>query len=104
MPRIDNALDSLCGARYFSSLNLRSGYWQITMADEDTKRTTFMSPDGLFEFNVMPFGFETYESMMDAIFCGFRWKICLCYLNDIVVYFPTSSEHVHHLKIVFSCL
>lgn len=76
MPRIDDALDALRDARYFSSLDLRSGYWQVPMADEDKEKTAFVTPDGLFEFNVMPFGLSnapaTFERMMDTALHGLR--------------------------------
>lgn len=92
LPRIDDALDSLQGAEFFSSLDLRSGYWQVPMADADRPKTAFVTPDGLYEFNVMPFGLcnapATFERMMDTILRGLKWKICLCYLDDIVVFSP----------------
>lgn len=55
LPRID-AIDCLHSASYFSSVDLRSGYWQIPMNPQDKEKTAFITPDGLFEFNVMPFG------------------------------------------------
>lgn len=108
MPRIDDALDTLRGASHFSSLDLRSGYWQIPMAEADKEKTAFATPDGLFEFNVMPFGLcnapATFERMMDSVLRGLRWKICLCYLDDIVVFAPNFSEHIERLGDIFRCL
>lgn len=108
MPRIDDALDSLRGARYFSSLDLRSGYWQVPMSESDKEKTAFVTPDGLFEFNVMPFGLSnapaTFERMMDTVLRRLRWKICLCYLDDVVVFSTSFSEHLNRLRTIFSCL
>lgn len=90
LPRIDDALDCLQGAKFFSSLDLRSGYWQVPVAEADRSKTAFITPDGLFEFNVMPFGLcnapATFERMMDSILRGLKWKTCLCYLDDIVIF------------------
>lgn len=104
MPRIDDALDAMQGAKYFSSLDLRSGYWQIPMADHDKEKTAFVTPDGLYEFNVMPFGLcnapATFERMMDSVLRGLRWKTCLCYLDDVVVFSATFRDHLHRLESV----
>nr|AHN53418.1 pol polyprotein [Nuttalliella namaqua] len=106
MPRIDDALDAVCGANYFSSLDMRSGYWQIPMAEEDKEKTAFVTPDGLYEFNVMPFGLcnapATFERMMDTVLRGLRWKVCLCYLDDVVVYSSSFSEHLQRLSFVLA--
>lgn len=79
MPRIDDALDSLRGATYFSSLNFRPGCRQIPMACEDKEKTAIVTPDGLFEFNAMPLGLSnapaTFERMMDTVLRGLWWKI-----------------------------
>lgn len=108
MPRIDDALDTLRGASHFSSIDLRAGYWQIPMAEADKEKTAFATPDGLFEFNVMPFGLcnapATFERMMDSVLRGLRWKTCLCYLDDIVVFASTFSEHIKRLSDIFQCL
>lgn len=108
MPRIDDALDTLQGANYFSSLDLRSGYWQIPMNEADKEKTAFATPDGLYEFNVMPFGLcnapATFERMIDTVLRGLKWKTCLCYLDDIVVFSSTFAQHLQRLDEVLQCL
>lgn len=108
LPRIDDALDCLQGAEFFSSLDLRSGYWQVPMADADRSKTAFVTPDGLYEFNVMPFGLcnapATFERMMDNVLRGLKWKTCLCYLDDIVVFSSDFDTHLERLKQVLTCL
>lgn len=102
LPRIDDALDCLHGASYFSSIDLRSGYWQIAVDDKDREKTAFVTPDGLYQFKVMPFGLcnapATFERMMDSLLRGFKWTTCLCYLDDVVVYSPTFDTHLQRLS------
>lgn len=108
MPRIDDALDCLQGAEYFSSLDLRSGYWQIPMHEADKEKTAFATPDGLYEFNVLPFGLcnapATFERMIDTVLRGLKWKTCLCYLDDIVIFSSSFREHLKRLDEVLTCL
>lgn len=108
LPRIDDALDCLQGAEFFSSLDLRSGYWQVPMAADDKPKTAFITPDGLYEFRVMPFGLcnapATFERMMDTILRGLKWNTCLCYLDDVVVFAPDFPTHLHRLEQVLRCL
>lgn len=90
LPRIDDALDCLHGAKYFSSIDLRSGYWQIAVDEMDREKTAFITPDGLYQFKVMPFGLcnapATFERMMDSLLLGFKWSTCLCYLDDVIIF------------------
>uniref|UniRef100_L7LV95 RNA-directed DNA polymerase n=1 Tax=Rhipicephalus pulchellus TaxID=72859 RepID=L7LV95_RHIPC len=106
LPRIDDALDCLSGAKYFSSIDLRSGYWQIAVDEMDREKTAFITPDGLYQFKVMPFGLcnapATFERMMDALLHGFKWSICLCYLDDVIVFSPTFETHIERLSTILS--
>ncbi|UYV69751.1 hypothetical protein LAZ67_7000606 [Cordylochernes scorpioides] len=108
LPRIDDTLDSLKGAKFYSSIDLRSGYWQIEVDEADREKTAFITPDGLYEFLVMPFGLcnapATFERMMDKILKGLKWTMALCYLDDIVVYSKSFNEHLHRLEIILQCL
>lgn len=108
LPRIDDVIDCLHSASYFSSVDLRSGYWQIPMDPAHKEKTAFVTPDGLFEFNVMPFGLSnapaTFERFMDTILRGLKWEICLCYLDDVVIFGRTFEEHNTRLEMVLNCL
>jgi hypothetical protein len=108
LPRIDDIFDSLTGARWFSSLDLASGYWQVPVAEEDREKTAFVTKVGTFEFNVMPFGLTnapaTFQRLMDKIFRDAIGRFVLVYLDDINVYSRTFSEHLEHLQWVFDRL
>lgn len=108
LPRIDDTLDCLKGAKFFSSMDLRSGYWQIEVDEADREKTAFITPEGLYEFKVMPFGLcnapATFERMMDNLLRHFKWSTCLCYLDDIIVFSETFEEHLSRLKLVLKCL
>jgi hypothetical protein len=108
LPRIDDALDTLQGCNYFSSIDLRSGYWQVPLRSGDKEKTAFITPDGLFQFTVMPFGLcnapATFERMMDTVLKGLKWYICLCYLDDIVIFSSTFAEHLSRLEKVLVAL
>ena len=108
LPRVDETLESLGGASYFSTLDLASGYWQVAMDPEDKKKTAFSTKQGHFEFNVMPFGLcnapATFQRLMEYILAGLQWDHCLVYLDDIVVFSTTFDQHVKKLRAVFSRL
>ncbi|GFV86131.1 transposon Tf2-9 polyprotein [Trichonephila clavipes] len=108
LPRIDDTLDCLKGAKFFSSMDLRSGYWQIEIDEADREKTAFITPEGLYEFKVMPFGLcnasATFERMMDNLLRHFKWTMCLCYLDDIIVFSETFEDHLMRLRLVLKCL
>ncbi|CAG2204810.1 unnamed protein product [Mytilus edulis] len=89
LPRIDDSLEQLSGNKWFSTLDLCSGYWQVEMAEKDRPKTAFASRRGLFQFRQMPFGLAcapaTFERLMERVLAGLQWSICLVYLDDIIV-------------------
>ena len=105
LPRVDDTLDTLAGSKWFSTLDLLSGYWQVEVRPEDREKTAFCTPDGLFEFNVMPFGLcnapATFQRLMDTVLAGLQWTNCLVYLDNVIVLGRTFKEHLSNLKEVF---
>jgi transposase InsO family protein/predicted aspartyl protease len=108
LPRIDDTLDTLAGSKIFSTLDLKSGYWQVELAPEDKEKTAFTLGSGLWQFTVMPFGLcnapATFERLMDNILKGLSWKTCLIYLDDIIVVGKSFEDHMINLKNVFQRL
>ena len=108
LPRIDTILDSLHGAKFFTTLDLMCGYWQIEMEEESKDKTAFVSHRGLFEFNVMPFGLSsavaTFSRTMNFVLQHIPKSYCLVYLDDIIVFSNTIAEHCNHLQEVFNAL
>lgn len=108
LPRVDDSLSALQRGRFFSSLDLYAGYWQIPMDDASKEKTAFVCSDGLFEFNVMPFGLcnapATFQRFMDAVLAGLKWNTLLVYLDDIIIFSPTAEQHIADLETVFQRL
>lgn len=108
LPRIDDIIDRLTGSQYFSTLDLKAGYWQVPIDEEDKKKTAFVTTDGLFEFNVLPFGLSnapaTFQRIINSVLGTLRWDISLVYLDDIIVYSSSFAKHVQHLDLVFDAL
>ena len=108
LPRIADTLDSMCGARYFSTLDLASGYWQVELHPQDREKSAFATCYGLYEFRVMPFGLcnapATFQQLMENLLNGLQWRTCLVYLDDIIVYSKTFDEHLDRLREVFDLL
>ena len=101
LPRIDDLLDALHGARWFSTLDCKSGYWQVPIQERDKEKTAFRTSGGqLFEFNQVPFG----PRLMDRVLSGLHWETCLFYLDDIIVFAITWEEHLNRLCQVFERL
>lgn len=108
LPRVDDTLDTLAGSKWFSTLDMLSGYWQVEVDPEDRDKTAFCTPEGLFEFRVMPFGLcnapATFQRLMDAVLAGLQWSSCLVYIDDLVIPGKTFLEHLRHLRQVFQRL
>ena len=108
LPRIDDLLDQLVGASYFTSLDLASGYHQIRIHNPDIPKTAFRTPLGHFEWKVMPFGLcnapATFQNTMNNLF-GYRiGQFVLVYMDDILIYSKSKSDHLEHLHDVLSLL
>ena len=90
LPRI---LDMLAGKQWVSTLDLASGYWQVSLSQEARVKTAFATHSGLFQFRVMPFGLcnapATFERLMDRVLQSLRWSRCLVYLDDIISFGST---------------
>ncbi|KAK8781854.1 hypothetical protein V5799_016805 [Amblyomma americanum] len=108
LPRIDDSLDRLRRAKYFSSIDLKTGYWQIEVDERDREKTAFITPDSLYEFKVLPFGLSsapaTSQRMMDTALAGLKWKTCVVYLYDVVVFSETFDQHLERLRTVLDAL
>ena len=108
IPRVDDLHDQLAHAKYFTKLDLFTGYHQIPIKPSDQHKTAFISRYGTYEFKVMPFGLSnapaTFQSAMHSLFHDLLDKFVIVYLDDILIYSPTIQLHHQHLDIVLSRL
>ena len=102
IPRIDESLDTLSGSYLFTTLDLLSGYWQVEVHPADKAKTAVYTPEGLFEFNVMPFRFcnapATFQHLMNCVLAGLHWESCLVYVDDVIVLWKSFPEHLQNLQ------
>lgn len=101
MPRIDDVLDCLTGSKWFSVLDLRSGYYQVEMSEEHKEKTAFLCPLGFFQFERMPQGITgapaTFQRLMEKAVGDMNLLQVLVYLDDLIVFGKTLEEHEQRL-------
>lgn len=102
LPRIDDCLDALRGNTWYSTIDLASGYHQLSVHPSDKCKTAFVTNKGLFEFNRMPFGLSsagaTFSRLMEFVLAGLQWETCVVYLDDIIIFSRSFEEHVTRLQ------
>ena len=105
MPLVVETLDALSGTQYFSTLDLKSGYWQIEMDPLSREKTAFVTHNGLYEFLVMPFGLTnsgaSFTRLMSHILRGLEYRFAFIYIDDIIVFSKSVEEHLAHLEEIF---
>jgi len=103
---MDDCIDFLGDAKVFSTLDCNSRYWQIPVADENRDKTTFACHEGAYRYICLPFGLSnapaTFQRAIYMILGRLKWKRCLVYLEDIIVFSQSAGEHVEHLQEVFA--
>lgn len=108
LPRIDDLLDNLGGAKHFTSLDLTSGYHQIGLHPSDWEKTAFNTHIGKYEWRVLPFGLcnapAIFQATMNRVFAAQLNRFVCVYLDDILIYSRTEAEHLKHLRIVLDVL
>lgn len=108
LPRIEDCLDQLRGAVFFTKLDLRSGYWQVRVREEDVEKTAFRTHMGHHEFLVVPMGLQgapsCFQRLMNHYFRAYLGKFVLVYLDDILIYSRTKEEHLQHIRLVLALL
>ncbi|GKD85822.1 putative nucleotidyltransferase, ribonuclease H [Tanacetum coccineum] len=104
LPRIDDLFDQLQGARYFSKIDLRSGYHQLRVHDDDISKTTFRTRYGHFKFTVMPFGLTNalavFMDLMNRVCKLYLDKFVIVFIDDILIYLKMKEDHENHLRLI----
>lgn len=105
---LDDCVDSLDQAKVFTTLDANSGFCQVQIAKNDVGKTAIITHDGLYEFGRMPFGLTkapaTLQRALDIALAQFKWKTCLIYIDDMVVFSSSVEDHIHHVDGVLKAL
>ena len=107
LPKIDKMYAALCGAKIFTTLDLRSGYYRISLDEESRAKTAFVTPFGKYEFNSVPFGLTQapayFQQLISMVLQDCR-DFAMVYLDDIIIFSRTLEEHLKHIEIIFQKL
>jgi hypothetical protein len=108
IPYQQDLMDNLSRAKYFSSMDMASGFWQIPLSKDAIPKTAFTSRFGLYEYLVMPFGLtnapSSFQRLMDLVLAGLNWVECMVYIDDIIIYSETWEEHLERVEHVLQRL
>ena len=108
IPRVDECLDALSGSKWYSSMDLNSGFWQVGHKKEDQEKTAFATSLGLFQFTVMPFGLanapSTFKRLVENIFSSLNWVELLLYMDDIISPCQSIDQGIQRLRRIFNRL
>ena len=105
MPLVSDTLDAFSGTQYFTTLDMKSGYWQIELHPSARERTAFVTQNGVYEFLVMPFGLTnsgaSFQRLMGHILRELEYRFALIYIDDVIIFSKSIEDHLVHLEEVF---
>ncbi|KAG0439465.1 Retrovirus-related Pol polyprotein from transposon [Dictyocoela muelleri] len=108
MPMIEESINELKNSSVYSTLDLKSGYHQLKIKNEDRHKTAFLTKRGIFEWKSMPFGLVnapfTFQRVMNKVCENFLYKFLIVYLDDIIIFSESPEEHIKHLNIIFTTI
>ena len=110
IPRLSDIFDAIgeTNAQFFTCLDLGKAFWQVPLSEDSKSKAAFITYDGIFEFQTMPFGLSgapsTFQHLMMRVLRSIAWKYVLCYVDDVIIFSSTFKEHINHLEEVFSRL
>jgi hypothetical protein len=106
LPRIDDLFDQLKGAKYFSKIDLRLGYYQLNIRLSDIPKTAFVTRYGQYEFTMMPFGLTNapayFMNLMNKVFIEELDKFVVVFIDNILIYSRSAEEHEQHLRVILT--
>ncbi len=108
LPNMRELMDAITGAKYYSSWDLISGFWQIEIEESDKAKTAFSTSWGHYEYNVMPFGLKgapaTFQCLMTKLLGLYLYNFIMVYLDDIIIFSQTMDEHFQYMRKVLEVL
>ena len=104
VPRVDDTIDALSGSAFFSTFNLASGFWQVDLSNSAKSLSAFVTPFGLYEWNVMPFGLcnapATFQRLMSTVLDGLIPKVAGAFIDDVISFSPTFTRQLANMRSV----